>query len=60
VTLSASGHRKNEPIDIARERPTLVRRAIQRRLNAGESLATIAEDMFISVDELEAQYLEVK
>lgn len=59
IELSQSGYRKSEPVQIDRERPTVVQRAIQNRIDQGETLPDLAEDALIGVDELQHQYLEV-
>lgn len=60
IELSVSGYRKNEPISIAQEKPSLIAKAIAAREVAGETLDEIAEDAFVSVEELQSRYMEVK
>lgn len=59
IELSASGYRKNEPVAVRREHPAAIKRAVAARQARGESLASIAADALITVDELERRYLEV-
>lgn len=58
IELSASGLRKNEPMPIPRERPTMVRQAIVQRIDAGHSFSEVADLALIETDELRTQYLE--
>ena len=58
VELSSGGLRKNEPSPIPREHPTTIRRAIEQRIDAGQSLSEVAELALIESDELKIQYLE--
>jgi len=59
IELSASGHRKQEPVTVQREQPTLIERTVAMRQAKGELLTDIAADALITVDELESSYLEV-
>ncbi|HCU78921.1 MAG TPA: hypothetical protein DGU37_10545 [Microbacterium sp.] len=58
IELSASGLRKNEPAPIPRERPTMIRQAIEKRIDAGHPLSEVADLALIETDELKTQYLE--
>jgi Zn-dependent peptidase ImmA (M78 family) len=42
IELSRAGYRKNEPVQVPRENPTLLPRIIQERLSAGDAVADIA------------------
>lgn len=58
IELSAAGMRKNEPVELARERPTLVARAVDQRLAAGATIEGIATKALIFPAELQSQFLE--
>ncbi len=59
IELSASGHRKQEPVTVQREQPTLIERTVAMRQAKGELLASIAADALITVEELKSRYLGV-
>ncbi|GLK17321.1 hypothetical protein GCM10017602_18030 [Herbiconiux flava] len=58
IEISAGGLRKNEPVNVPRERPTLIQDAIRQRINAGQPLSEVADLALIETDELNNQYLE--
>lgn len=57
VELSRAGYRKNEPVQIPHEVPTLLPRIIQERLSTGESAAGIARSAQMSEQEFTRLYM---
>ncbi|GAB33366.1 helix-turn-helix domain-containing protein [Gordonia otitidis] len=56
IELSRAGYRKNEPVRVLPEVPTLLPRVIQERLSAGESVAEIARSAQMTEDEFIEMY----
>ncbi len=56
IELSRAGYRKNEPVQIHPEQATLLQRAIEHRVQAGESTATIANSAQMTVHEFTEVY----
>lgn len=57
IELSSAGMRKNEPVQIDREQPTLLANIVGERTASGEGIAALADTALITVRELEHNYL---
>lgn len=57
IELSSAGMRKNEPVQIEREQPTLLAHLVEERTASGEGLEALADTALITVHELEYNYL---
>lgn len=57
VELSRAGYRTNEPVQVPREVPTLLSRVIRERLDAGDTVADIAQSAQMTVTEFTELYL---
>lgn len=58
IALSTAGYRKNEPVHLHEEFPTLVDQTVRRRLDDGELVQQLADQALMTVDEFTATYLK--
>lgn len=58
IELSAAGYRLTEPVQLRRERPSLVPAALSRRLATGDNTTSLAHRARMNPDEFSSLYLE--
>ncbi|WP_432245628.1 XRE family transcriptional regulator [Arthrobacter sp. G.S.26] len=56
IEMSAAGYRKNEPVSIAPEEPTLIQQTIAHRLAAGETIDALASEAYMTTEEFHTTY----
>lgn len=57
IELSRAGYRKNEPVQVPHEIPTLLPRVIQERLDDGDGVSDIARSAQMTEDEFKELYM---
>ena len=56
IEMSAAGYRKNEPVSISSEMPGLIGAVLRERLNAGETIDSLAADAHMTPEEFRTTY----
>lgn len=57
IELSQAGYRTREPVEVPQEQPQLVQRRVRERLDAGERVADLAEQAWMTPDDFRRTYL---